>query len=300
MTIAITGSSGLIGSALTKSLRADNIDVIRLVRRAAAAADEVSWDPDNRTVDVEALAAANVDAIVHLAGAGVGDRRWTDEYKAEILDSRVNGTTAIAEAAAQLPNKPALISGSAIGYYGDTGDDIVDESAAAGASFLADVVVAWEAAADPARDAGLRVAHPRTGLVVAESAGAFGKLVPIFKLGGGGKLGSGKQWWSFISLTDEVRALRFLVDNPISGPANLVAPVPVRNKDAATALGDVLHRPSLLPVPHFALRIAIGEFADEVMASQGVTPSVLTEAGFEWLHPDIHGALAAEITPSSL
>ncbi len=203
MKIAITGASGLIGTALVPTLRAQGHDVLRLVRRSATAADEVTWDPTAGTVDLAAL--KGTDAVIHLAGAGVGDHRWTDAYKRTILDSRVQGTGAIARAVAALDPAPSvLISASAIGYYGDTGDDAVDESGPKGVGFLADVVEQWEAAADPARAAGIRVVHPRTGLVVAGKGGAWGRMLPLFKLGVGGRLGSGKQWWSFISLTDQV------------------------------------------------------------------------------------------------
>jgi uncharacterized protein len=297
MTVAITGASGLIGTALVDSLSRDSIDVVRLVRRDAAAPDEISWDPGRRWVDLDELQRREISAVVHLAGAGVGDHRWTDAYKAEIRNSRVWGTETIARAAAALPNRPPLISASAIGFYGDTGADIVDETAAPGSGFLAEVVVAWEAAAQDAVAAGIRVAHPRTGLVVAKGGGAFAPLVPIFKAGVGGKLGGGSQWWSFIALTDEVRALRFLIDHDIAGPVNLVAPQPITNKQAVTALGDVLHRPSLLPVPGFALRAVLGEFAQDVLASQGIRPAVLADAGFTWEHADIHDALRAELVP---
>lgn len=295
MTVAITGANGLIGSALAEALSHDGIRVVRLVRRPATSPDEVSWDPTRRWVDVDALAAAAPTAVVHLAGAGVGDHRWTQSYKDEILDSRVNGTAAIAAAVASLPGPVALISGSAIGYYGDTGPDIVTESAPPGHSFLADVCVQWEAAAAPAEEAGVRVAYARTGLVVSPEGGAFGRMVPIFKTGLGGRIGPGTQWWSFISLTDEVRALRFLIDNELSGPFNLVAPRPVTNSEAVKDLGAALGRPAVLPVPSFALRAALGEFAGEIVVSQGVAPQRLTAAGFVWDHPTLPQALVAEL-----
>lgn len=294
-TVAITGASGLIGSALADSLRADGIRVMRLVRRPAAAADEVSWDPGRRWVDVDALAAARPGAVVHLAGAGVGDHRWTRSYKDEILRSRVDGTAAIAAAAAALSGPVTLISGSAIGYYGITDGSFADESDGPGATFLADVCVAWEAAATPALEAGVRVAYARTGLVVSRRGGAWGRLVPIFRAGLGGRIGPGSQWWSFISLTDEVRALRFLIDNELAGPFNLVAPRPITNADAAKDLGAVLGRPSVVPVPGFALRAVVGEFAEEMVASQGVVPQRLTAAGFVWEHPTLPQALTAEL-----
>lgn len=295
MTIAITGASGLIGTALNSSLRSDGIPTIRLVRRPAQAPDEVSWDPARRWVDTQALADAGVTTVVHLAGAGVGDRRWTDSYKREILSSRVDGTAGIADAVAGLPGPVSLICGSAIGYYGDTGDRIVDESAPAGTTFLADVVVQWEGAAAPAQKAGVRVAFARTGLVVSADGGAFGKMVPLFKAGIGGRIGPGTQLWSFISLIDEVRALRFLIDNELEGPFNLVAPHPVTNNQAVKDLAHELHRPAALPVPGFALRAALGEFAGEIVASQGVAPQRLTAASFNWLQPTLPEALKAEL-----
>ncbi len=293
MAVAITGASGLIGTALTASLNAEGTDVIRLVRRPATAPDEVSWDPVKRTVDTAALAEKSITAVVHLAGAGVRDRRWNAEYRKLILSSRVDGTAAIAQSVAQLPGNPVLISGSAIGYYGDTGTEIVDESGPLGDTFLAHVVRDWEAAADPARRAGRRVACIRTGLVADSEGGAFGKMIPIFRKGIGGRIGSGKQWWSFISIADEVGAIKFCIANDIEGPVNLVAPKPVTNAEATKALAALLDKPAVLPVPKFALRVALGGFAQEVTMSQGVAPEVLTKAGFQWQHPTIEQALAA-------
>jgi hypothetical protein len=295
MTIAITGSSGLIGSALRGSLERDGIPVIRLVRSDPRSSDEVRWDPAHGDIDIASLAERGVSAVVHLAGAGVGDKRWTPEYKRLIHDSRVNGTRTIAAAVAELPDRPALISGSAIGYYGDTGKQIVDEHASVGDTFLAGVVADWEAATHPASSAGNRVCMLRTGLVVSPEGGAFGRMIPIFKAGIGGRLGSGQQWWSFISLTDEVRAIRHCIDSPVFGPCNLVAPEPVTNATATAALAKALHRPAVLPVPPFALRIALGEFAAEVTRSQGVMPSVLMDSGFEWEHPTIDAAITAAL-----
>ncbi|MDA2989791.1 MAG: TIGR01777 family oxidoreductase, partial [Actinomycetota bacterium] len=245
MKVAITGASGLIGSALVPHLRNRGDEVLRLVRRQATAPDEVTWDPAAGTVDLGAL--EGIDGVVHLAGAGVGDHRWTDAYKKTILDSRVDGTHTIVKAMTELSSRPAtLVAGSAIGWYGDTGDRAVDETAPAGTGFLADVVRAWEAAADPAREAGIRVTHARTGLVVAKEGGAWAKLFPIFKLGLGGKLGSGRQYWSWISLRDEIAALTYLLDNPaMSGPVNLTGPAPATNAEVTKAMGAVLGRPTL-------------------------------------------------------
>lgn len=295
MKIAVTGASGLIGSALVPHLRARGDDVLRLVRRTAVAPDEVQWDPVAGSVDLDAL--AGVDAVVHLAGAGVGDRRWTDDYKKTILDSRVDGTRTIVDAMTRLDPRPrALVAGSAIGWYGDTGDRAVDESAPAGTGFLADVVRAWEAAADPAREAGIRVTHARTGLVVSSKGGAWQRLFPIFKAGLGGKLGSGRQYWSWISLRDEVAALTFLLDNEeIAGPVNLTGPQPVTNAEVTEVMGRVLRRPTVFAVPSFALKTVLGEFSSEVLGSTRVLPSVLTDAGFSWQDSTVESAIRAAV-----
>ena len=294
MKIAVTGASGLIGSALVPHLRSSGHEVLRLVRRPAAAPDEVTWDPAAGTVDLDAL--TEIDGAVHLAGAGVGDHRWTESYKREILQSRVQGTTTIATALASLNPRPrVLVCGSAIGYYGDTGDVAVDESGPNGSGFLADVVARWEASASPAVDAGIRTVFARTGLVVARTGGAFARLVPIFRLGAGGKVGSGKQYWSFISLDDEVAALTYLLESDLAGPVNLTAPDPVTNAEATAALGTLLHRPTVLPVPGFALRAVLGEFAEDVLTSQRVVPGVLAGTDFTFAHPTISEALRAEL-----
>jgi uncharacterized protein (TIGR01777 family) len=291
MKIAITGASGLIGTALVPVLRSDGHEVIRLVRRRPAAADEVTWDPRAGTVDLEGL--AGVEAVVHLAGVGVGDKRWSEAHKKEILQSRVQGTKTISRAVANLDPKPSiLVSASAIGYYGDTGDRAVDESAARGEGFLAEVVEAWEWSADAAREAGIRVVHPRSGLVMARKGGAWGRMLPLFRLGLGGRLGSGKQYWSFITLEDEVRALTFLLTSDLSGPVNLTAPDPATNAEMTRAMGQALHRPTVFAVPAFALKTALGEFSGEVLGSARVLPHALQGAGFEFSHPDLGSAVA--------
>ncbi|MEI6621155.1 MAG: TIGR01777 family oxidoreductase [Actinomycetes bacterium] len=295
MRVAITGSSGLIGRALTANLIADGHEVLRLVRRTPAGPDEVQWDPTTGSLDPGAL--EGVGAIVNLAGAGVGDHRWTPAYKAEILDSRVNSTRTIARAAAEMAIRPSvLVSASAIGFYGDRGDAPVDETSSVGEGFLANVCVQWEAAADPAREAGIRVAHPRTGLVVSRHGGAWEKLIKLFKLGVGGRMGSGNQYWSFISMRDEIRALRFLIDNPqLSGAVNLTAPEPVTNRQAVRDLADTLHRPAALPVPSFALKLALGEFSTEVLGSGRVLPRVLEQADFRWQDPTMSEAVRSAL-----
>ncbi|PRH78175.1 TIGR01777 family protein [Streptomyces solincola] len=291
--IAVTGASGLIGAALVRSLRADGHEVVRLVRRPARSGDEVEWDPKRRYVDGAGL--AGCDAVVHLAGAGVGDRRWTAAYKKEIRDSRVLGTTAVAEAVAALDTPPkVLLCGSAIGYYGDTGDRPVDESAPAGRGFLPSVCVEWEAAAGAAVAAGVRVAHARTGLVVSRQGGAWGRLFPIFKAGLGGRIGSGAQFWSFIALHDEVAALRHILDTEsLTGPVNLTAPEPVTNREVTAAMGRALRRPTPFPVPAAALKVALGDFAEDVLSSQRVVPARLLESGFRFAFPTVDEAIAS-------
>jgi uncharacterized protein len=289
--IAVTGSTGLIGTALVTSLHAAGHDIVRLVRRAPRAADEVSWDPTRGTVDLDGL--AGVDGAVHLAGAGVGDHRWTAAYKKTILGSRVDGTRTLATALARLDPLPrVLVSGSAVGFYGDRGDEVLTEDSAPGTGFLADVVKAWEAKTAAAADAGIRVALARTGLVFAPHGGALGRLLPLARLGLAGPLGSGRQWWPWITLDDEVRALEFLLQSDLDGPFNLGSPQPQRNIEAIRAIGRALHRPTLLPAPAFALRLALGEFAGDITASQRMLPSRLLEAGFGFHHQNIEQAAA--------
>ncbi|MEV8211532.1 TIGR01777 family oxidoreductase [Streptomyces sp. NPDC079189] len=293
--IAVTGSTGLIGTALVRSLRADGHDVVRLVRRPARAGDEVEWDPKRGYVDGAGL--VGCDAVVHLAGAGVGDHRWTEAYKQEIRDSRVLGTEAIAQAVASLDVPPkVLLSGSAIGYYGDTGDRAVDESAPHGEGFLPSVCVEWEAAAAPAEEAGVRTVFARTGLVVGREGGAWGRLFPLFRAGLGGRLGNGHQYWSFIALHDHIAALRHVLDTPsLSGPVNLTGPDPVTNGEVTAAMGRVLRRPTLFAVPAPALRITLGDFAEDVLGSQRVLPRRLLESGFSFAFPGIDASIRAAL-----
>ncbi|MFI6979511.1 TIGR01777 family oxidoreductase [Embleya sp. NPDC050154] len=295
MRIAVTGSSGLVGSALVRSLTADGHDVVRLVRRPPGRPDEVRWDPHAGTVDTASL--GPVDAAVHLAGAGIGDKRWTAAYKRELRDSRVLGTEAVSRALAALEPAPrVLLAGSAMGYYGDTDDREVDESSPPGSGFLADLCTEWEAATAPALEAGIRVAHLRTGLVVSRSGGAWGRMFPLFKAGLGGRLGSGRQYWSFISLVDEVAAIRHVLDRAdLAGPVNLTAPHPVTNAEATRAMGRALHRPTVFAVPPFALRAVLGDFADEILTGQRVLPKTLLDSGFTFRHPTIDTAIAAAL-----
>ncbi|WP_281909916.1 TIGR01777 family oxidoreductase [Streptomyces olivaceus] len=293
--VAVAGASGLVGGALTRSLTADGHEVVRLVRHAPRGADEVRWDPENGRVDAAGL--AGCEAVVNLAGAGVGDHRWTDAYKTRIRSSRVHGTTALAEAVAAMDPAPRVfVNGSAMGFYGETGDRAVDESAPAGEGFLPALCVEWEAAAAPAREAGVRTVFPRTGLVVARQGGAWGRLFPLFRAGLGGRLGDGSQYWSFIALHDEVAAIRHLLDrDDLSGPFNLTAPQPVTNRAVTVAMGRVLHRPTPFPVPAPVLRAVLGEMAGDVLGSAWVLPGRLLESGFRFAFPEIDGAIRAAL-----
>jgi len=284
--IAISGASGLIGTALVGHLRSEGHTVQRLVRRKAQAPDEIQWDPASNSVDIDAL--TGVDAIIHLAGANVGDHRWTKKYRAEILNSRLLGTTAIAHAVTTVAPK-VFISASAIGYYGETGNRAVTEGDRGGDDFLAAVCREWEAAADLASNT--RVVKIRTGLVLEPTGGALGRMLPLFRFGIGGKLGSGKQWWSWITLHDQIRAICHLLESEISGPVNLTSPNPVTNQEFTAALARALHRPALLPVPGFALKIALGGFSTEILGSKKVLPQALLDSGFTFDYPHITSAL---------
>lgn len=284
--VAITGASGLIGSALVGHLKAEGHTVQRLVRRKPVAADEVSWDPQNGTIDLAPL--EGVDAVVHLAGAGVGDKRWTKKYKAQILNSRLFGTNTIASAVEKL--KPSVfISGSAIGWYGETGNRAVTEDDRAGDDFLASVCKEWEAAADAAPS--VRTVKIRTGLVLDPTGGALGRMMPLFKLGLGGRLGNGKQWWSWITLHDEIKAITYLLEKDIEGPVNLTSPNPVTNSEFTAALARALGRPALFPAPAIALKLALGGFSTEILGSKKILPQRLLDSGFEFDFPQLPSAL---------
>lgn len=295
--VAISGASGLIGSALSTFLRSRGDEVVHLVRRQPSTKHEIGWDPASRTLDPGDL--SGLTAVVHLAGAGVGAHRWTAAYKQVILDSRVDGTATIATALADLGEPVALVSGSAIGVYGDRGEQILTEDSEPGTGFLADVVRAWEAATEPAQDAGLRVVHARTGLVLTPHGGAMERVLPLARLGLAGPLGSGHQYWSWITLHDEVRALAHLVDQNISGTVNLVSTQPMRQSEVMKALGAVLGRPALLPAPTLALKVILGEFAGDVLSSARILPSVLTASGFVFDHDTIDSAMRWLVRPDS-
>ncbi|MFF8656326.1 TIGR01777 family oxidoreductase [Streptomyces huasconensis] len=293
--VAVAGASGLVGTALTRSLAADGHEVVRLVRRAPRGKGEVRWDPEEGYVDAVGLTGCT--AVVNLAGAGIGDHRWTDAYKRELRDSRVLGTGTLAAAAAALDVPPRVfLNARAIGYYGDTGRRAVDESAPAGEGFLPSLCVEWEAATAAAERAGIRTVLARTGLVVAREGGAWARLFPLFKAGLGGRLGNGRQYWSYISLYDEVAALRHLLDTEsLAGPVNLTAPEPLTNAEVTAAMGRVLKRPTLLTAPAPALRLVLGEMAGDVLASQRVLPRRLLESGFKFRFPGIEETLRAAL-----
>ena len=288
--IVVTGSSGLIGTALVAALHERGDEVVRLVRRAPRSPDEVQWDPSTRRLDPHVL--DGVDGVVNLAGAGVGDKRWTPAHKRDILASRVDSTTALATAVATADHPVRLVSGSAVGYYGDRGDEELTEASPPGTGFLSDVVLAWEAATQPAVDAGASVALVRTGIVLAPEGGAMKPLLRLGRFGLGGPLGSGRQFMPWITLTDEVGAILHLRDRPdVTGPVNLSALEPARQRDIATALGRALHRPAVLPAPSVALHLVLGEFAGEILGGQRIVGDALRDSGYTFTHADLESAI---------
>ncbi len=294
MRVAITGSTGLIGSALKPHLESLGHEVIRVVRSNPSGTD-IMWSPADLRIDDGAL--DDVDAVVHLAGAGIGDKRWTDAYKRELLESRTKSTTLISEAIAGASNGPTvLLSGSAIGIYGARGDEELNEASAVGDGFLADICVQWEAGTAAAEAAGTRVVHLRTGIVLSARGGALKKQLPLFKFGLGGKMGSGTQWQSWISIDDEVAAIAHLLTSDHTGAVNLTAPNPVTNAEFTDTLGDVLGRPTFLPIPKFGPKLVLGgELAQNLLFSgQKVLPTVLdADTDFTFQHPDLATALRA-------
>lgn len=291
--VAVSGSSGLLGSALVPALRSAGHEVRTLVRRPATRPDEVAWDPGGASIDVTAL--AGVGAVVHLAGESIG-QRWTDARRERILRSRVDGTRLLAETVASLDPVPALLCASAIGFYGDRGDEPLTEASSRGAGFLADVVEAWEGAADPARAAGARVVHLRQGIVLARRGGALARLLPPFRLGLGGRVGTGRQWWSWVALDDTVAAWLHALTGELEGAVNVTAPQPVTNHDFVKAVGAALHRPTVLPLPGFAVRAAFGQMGEEMLlGGQRVLPERLERSGLAFAHPTLPQALAAAL-----
>lgn len=292
MDVLVTGASGLIGSALRPALVAAGHRPVALVRRPAAGADEVSWDPASGRLDRASIEGAG--AAVHLAGVGIGDKRWTDKQKRLLRESRVQATGLLSRAIAALRDPPpVLVSASAIGYYGDRGDEILTEKSGPGDGFLPDLCQAWEAATAPAEQAGTRVVHIRSGIVLTPEGGALAKLLPLFRFGLGGRFGSGQQWQSWISMHDEIAAILHVLGASVAGPVNLTAPNPVRNRELAATLGRVLHRPAVLPVPKFGPSLVVGsELAENLLYfSQRVLPHRLEESGFTFAHRSLEGAL---------
>ena len=292
MRVVVTGSNGLIGSALCQALTAKGDAVVRLVRGTGERGSN-SWNLDSRRIDDEAIEGS--DGVVHLAGAGIADHKWTPEHKKAVLETRIVGTTLMAETIAKLGRRPSVwVSGSAIGFYGDRGDETLDESMTSGTGFLADVVQQWEASTAAADAAGVRVAHLRTGIVLSTKGGALKKQLTPFKLGAGGRFGSGRQYQSWITLDDEVRAIEHILGTPaLFGPVNATSPQPVTNTEFTKALGAALHRPTFLPTPLFAVKAMFGaEMVREMLlASARVKPRKLLDSGFRFNHPDLAGAL---------
>ncbi|MFI9006371.1 TIGR01777 family oxidoreductase [Actinosynnema sp. NPDC053489] len=293
MRVVVAGSSGLIGTSVVAALRGSGHEVVRLVRRRAAAPDERGWDPPAGRIDAGAL--DGVGAVVNLCGAGVADKRWSDSRKQVLLDSRTVPTEVLAAAVVE-HGVPVLVNSSAVGYYGDTGDDVVDEQAPAGSGFLAGLCRRWEAATSAA-EGRARVVRMRTGLVISPAGGLFGKIRPLFALFLGGRLGDGRQYMPWISLDDAVAAIRFLVeDDEVSGAVNLTAPSPVTNAEFTRTVGQALHRPTPWVAPAFALKAVLGEMAEEgLLAGQRAVPRVLERHGFRFLHPALGGAVAAAV-----
>jgi uncharacterized protein len=290
MNVLISGAMGLIGSALVPELEANGHTVTRL-SRSQSGADTVRWDPSAGTIDGDL---EGTEAVVHLAGESIAQGRWSPDKKRRILDSRVQGTRLLAERISALATPPkVMVSTSAVGYYGDRGDEVLTEESAPGADFLAKVCREWEAAAEPARQAGIRVVHPRLGIVLSPQGGALGTTLPIFKLGGGGKIGSGRQWWSWVALDDVVGSIvHALTDETVEGPVNVGSPNPMTNAEYTKVLGKVLGRPTVLPLPAPAARIMLGEVADALLlASQRMRPAKLEATGYAFRYPQLEGAL---------
>ena len=299
MKIAVTGASGAIGSQLVPALRADGHDVLRLVRRTPRTADEHRWDPEHRRIDPTVL--ADVDAVINLAGEPIRPRPWTKAYRQRLLQSRVDSTTTISEALAAAalvdPVRPrVLLSGSAVGFYGDTGDATITENSPPGDDFLARVCVQWEACTAPAARAGVRVALLRTGLVIGRGVLLMQVLGLVFRAGLGGRLGSGRQFWPWISLTDEVAAIVHLLHADVDGPVNLTGPAPVTNEEFTKTLGRILRRPTVLAVPRLALSLALGEFGrSSVLGGQRAVSTKLSASGFRFAHTDLESALRSAL-----
>jgi uncharacterized protein len=291
MKVLISGATGLIGSALIPELESGGHQITRLTR-SPRSGNDVGWNPDAGEIDASRL--EGHDAVVHLAGESIGEGRWTQEKKRRILQSRTKGTRLLADTIVNLPEPPnVMVSASAVGYYGDRGNELLREESGPGSDFLAEVCKAWEAAADPAREAGARVVHPRNGVVLSTEGGALARILPIFKLGGGGRIGSGRQWWSWVAIDDVVGAiLHALTHDSVEGPVNLGSPNPLTNAGFTRVLGKILNRPTIFPLPAPAARLMLGEVADALLlASQRMEPARLKESGYEFRYPELEGAL---------
>ncbi|MFT7486312.1 MAG: hypothetical protein ACI9F9_002167 [Candidatus Paceibacteria bacterium] len=292
MKVLLSGSTGLVGSALLKEFSSNGDQVDILVRRPALNGHDIQWDPETQELREESL--EGYDAVVHLAGESIADGRWTQKKMSRIRDSRVEGTGLLCRALAKVKHKPQVfVCASAIGYYGDQGENVLTESSAVGTGFLAEVCQAWEDASEPAREAGIRVVNMRIGMVLSAQGGALAKMLIPFQLGFGGKIGSGKQWMSWIELSDLLGSIRHAIqDETIEGQVNAVSPQPVTNNEYTKTLGKVISRPTILPLPAFGARLALGKMADELLlASMRVEPQVLLGSGFKFKHPKLEGAL---------
>jgi uncharacterized protein len=290
MNVLISGATGLIGSALAQELEDGGHTITRLTR-SPRGENDVRWDPDAGTIEGSL---EGTDAVVHLAGESIAEGRWSASKKERIMQSRKKGTRLLAEAIASLPTPPGvMVSASAVGYYGDRGNELLREDSGPGSDFLAEVCQAWEAAADPAREAGIRVVHPRFGIVLSPQGGALGTTLPIFKLGGGGRIGNGRQWWSWVALDDVVGTIHHALENDsVEGPVNVGSPNPLTNAEYTKVLGKVLNRPTIFAVPAPAIRIVIGGMADALLlASQRMEPAKLKETGYDFRYPELEGAL---------
>jgi uncharacterized protein (TIGR01777 family) len=290
MNVLISGATGLIGSSLTQELEAGGHSITRLTR-SPRGENDIRWDLDAGTIEGSL---EGHDAVVHLAGESIADGRWTSSKKERIMQSRKKGTRLLAEAVAGLPTPPrVMVSASAVGYYGDRGNELLREDSRPGSDFLAELCKAWEAAADPAREAGIRVVHTRFGIVLSPKGGALGTTLPIFKLGGGGRIGSGRQWWSWVALDDVVGTIHHALENDsVEGPVNVGSPNPLTNAEYTRVLGKVLNRPTVLPVPAPAIRLVLGGIADALLlASQRMEPAKLKVTGYEFRYPELEDAL---------
>jgi uncharacterized protein len=294
MRILVSGSHGLVGKALIRSLTSDGHEVVRLVRGKPSGAAEIEWHPNEGRIDAAAL--EGLDAVVHLAGESIASGRWSDEKKRAIRDSRVKGTALLSDALARLTRPPAVfVSASAIGYYGDRGDELLTETSAPGKDFLSGVCVEWEQATRPAIEKGIRTVHARFGIILDAKEGALSKMLTPFRMGIGGRIGDGKQWMSWIDIEDVVNGLKFLIESSVSGPVNFVAPNPVTNAEFTKTLGRVLSKPTLFPVPAFGARLAFGEMADALLlSSQRVKPGVLQDFAYPTLDSALRHLLATD------